>query len=628
MTRMSGPRGAESKGYLRLVAREKSSPSGWRDWREVYLSAAVLGGTLLVTITEALGAMHALTRPAMFAAWSIIAVAAFLSVRRRTFPPRPNVDLVNAFLILSIAAILGIVAFIAVRSPPNAADAMAYHMPRVVYWAQQRSVDFFPTSYLNQIMLQPVSEYFMLHSYLLYGGDRLVNLVQWFGCLTSIIGVSLIAKQFGAGPRGQVLAALFCATLPNGILQASGAKNDYLLAAWLVATTWFLLRAIEGSVADTILAGLSLGLALGTKATAYLYAPPLLLAILIPHWQAVTIKPAVAILLCAFSLNLPQYARNLDLSGSPLGFDSAQGDGRFRWRNETFGWRQTASNILRNSTEQLGSRNPRWNQFLYNTAIKMHADVDDPATTWPGEKYAPPRPANHEANAPNRWHLLILAACFVALLRRPGPLLWYAVGLVLGFVSFCAYLKWQPFMARMFLPLFVLASPIPGVIGERIRPVALQLLLCLLLLNNSRPYLFENWVRPLRGPHSLLVTSRDENYFADMSQWNNRDSHLESVEAVAKSGCTLVGLDTSQNQLEYPFQALLLERNPHVTFFHTGVANASLKYVKPSAPPPCAVLCLDCAGNAEKDALYRSLGPPQQIGRFLLFLRQVIAWTP
>jgi glucan phosphoethanolaminetransferase (alkaline phosphatase superfamily) len=84
------------------------------------LSAAVLGRTLLVTITEALGAMHALTRPAVIATWSIIAVAAFLWVRRRPFPPRLKVDLVNAILILSIAAILGIVAFIAVRSRSSA----------------------------------------------------------------------------------------------------------------------------------------------------------------------------------------------------------------------------------------------------------------------------------------------------------------------------------------------------------------------------------------------------------------------------------------------------------------------------------------------------------------------------
>ncbi len=407
---------------------------------------------------------------------------------------------------------------------------MAYHLPRVIYWAQQRSVAFFPTPYLNQVMLQPLAEYAMLHLYLLVGGDHLVNLVQWFGCATSVLGVSLIAMHFGAGRRGQILAALFCATLPNGILQASGAKNDYVLSAWLVAAVWFVL---DGE--SPIQAGLALGLAIGTKATAYLYAPPLIVAVLIltrPNLRSLAIVAA-----CALSLNLPQFARNIDLSGSPLGFDSAQADGKYRWRNETFGFKQTASNLLRNSTEQLGARNDRWNQWLYNTAVsldrRMGVDANDPATTWPDAPYRVPRNTNHEADAGNRWHLLILVVCFAVLLRRPGPLFLYSASLVAGFVLFCFYLKWQPFMARMFLPLFVLASPIAGVLGEKIRPPILQALLCLFLLNNARQYLFENWVRPLKGSNSLLRTSRDENYFSDMSQWNNRETYFEAADAIA-----------------------------------------------------------------------------------------------
>jgi hypothetical protein len=561
-----------------------------------YLKGSVACGAFAVAITELLGAAHALTRPALFIAWILFclwpATLLYRAVTKGTGFKTPGT--IDAILIVLLAAILGILAFIALKSPPNSTDAMAYHLPRVLFWAQQRSVAFFPTSYLNQIMLQPFAEYLMLHTYILSGGDRFINLIPWLACLTSTVAVAAIAKHFGAELRGQLLASLFCATIPIGILQASGAKNDYVLAAWLACAAYFLLRAPEGNRSDAIFAGLALGLALGTKATAYLFAPGLILAIAIPSWKYWRghVQSIASIALCAMALNLPQYVRNINLSGSPLGFDSAQTDGKFRWHNDQFGWRPTFSNILRHSTEQLGARSDRWNQNLYNAVVSAHQrlgmDVNDPSTTWVWTKYEPPRNANHETNAPNRWHLAILALCFAVMPWRQPRLALYLCGLIAGFILFCAYLKWQPYMARMFLPLFVLACPAVSII----RPKILQLALVVLLLDTAKPYLFENWVRPLKGPTSILRTSRDDQYFNDLHAWNLQTPTLEAVDAAARSGCSLIGVDINEWQLEYPFEALLRERNPQVQFVHVNVQNPSKKYEKPDALHPCAIVKL------------------------------------
>src|SRR4051812_24255611 len=102
-------------------------------------------------------------------AW-ILVIA--LCARRVPHLRLPRWRPVEAVLIASTTAVALIVALTAALSAPNSADAMAYHIPRVVYWAQAGSVAFFPTPYLNQIMLQPLAEYFMLHTWLLTGGDH------------------------------------------------------------------------------------------------------------------------------------------------------------------------------------------------------------------------------------------------------------------------------------------------------------------------------------------------------------------------------------------------------------------------------------------------------------------------
>lgn len=479
-------------------------------------------------------------------------------------------QLCEACIAAAIAAIAVAVFLAAFFSPPNSADAMAYHMPRVLYWAQSGSVAFFHTPYFNQVMLQPLDEYVMLHNWLLFGGDRFINLIAFAAYLGSIAGVSALAAAAGLNSRAQAVAALFCATLPNFILQASGAKNDALLAFLLVAMLYFGLRG------EIPFAALALALALSTKGTAYLFIPPLLILFRV-NWKRFALFAVAAVLL----INGPQYWRNINLSGSPLGFDSAQGDGFYRWRNDRPGVKSTVSNLLRNTSEQLGDRHPRWNAAVYNAVLRLHTalgiDPDDPATTWPYAHFQPPVDANHEANANNRWHLLVLAIALCFIRRRFWAV--YACTLVAAFLLFCFYLRWQPFLARLELPLFVLAAPLAGLL----RPKVIALIACVFLLTTARRPALQNWTRPLRGANNVFITPRDRQYFADMEQFHNHDLYLRAVDEAVRSGCKTIGVDIRQFTLEYPFEALVRERVKGVVFVHTG---------DPQGPRPCATLTL------------------------------------
>jgi len=645
-------------------------------WRDRFLRAAVAFGLTVVLATEMLSAFGLLRRGPMVAVWSVALLAALARGWRARRPApwrgmRPRVDAIILLAIVGCLAIVIATGVTAAYSPPNSTDAMAYHMPRVVYWAEQGSVRFFPTPYLTQIMLQPMAEYWMLDGYLLAGGDWFVNFGQWFAALGCMIGASAVARLLGARARGQAIAAVFCATLPAGILAASGAKNDYVMAMWAVAAVYFALQwrenlerltgeirigpenrgacptkgtqeggagafACQPSLIDALFLGAAVGLALFTKATAYLFLPWPIAAVLLPAvWrQRRRAAPlAIAALVCALAVNLPHYWRNWDLSGSVMGFDSAQGDGLFRWRNETYGWKQTVSNMLRHAAEQLGGRSSRWNQGVYDFVLAAHRDlgidVNDPATTTRWSVYEAPRNANHETNAPNRWHLLLLAvvACILAwraLRARDRRRAVYALALVCGFVVFCAYLKWAPFVARYQLPLFVLGAPLAAVVEEFgwrwLRPLWIQLAICLFLLSGARLPAIENWVRPLRGPRSVLRVSRDNQYFADMTHWENRASYFAAASALEGSACRTIGIDIHNLQLEYPLQALVREARPDAQFVHTGIDNVSRRYAPSVAAAACAIACLDCQGDDARLNLYRAFPTRVIAGKFVVLL--------
>jgi hypothetical protein len=312
-----------------------------------------------------------------------------------------------------------------------------------------------------------------------------------------------------------------------------------------------------------------------------------------------------------------------------MGPASPYASGLYRWKNDHFGWKPTVSNALRNLSDQLGGRSARLNQAVYNVSLglhyALHIDPQDPATTWQPTLYGPPVSTAHEGSANNRWHLLLLIAAatlaaWSAWKRHDARWLIYTGSLLVAYLLFCFYLKWEPSGARFQLPLFIVASPLAGFLLAEIRPIFIPILLGVFLLSGARLPLLKNWTRPLLGPQSIFAISRDESYFSDMLPLHDREAYLEAVDRTARSGCLTVGIDSSSDQPEYVFEALLRERKPAVRFLHTGVENASSRYYPATPPRPCAVLCLDATGSRQKIARYGAISPPIPLGRFLLFL--------
>lgn len=591
------------------------------DWRISFILSASIWGLLITAITETLSSLKLITVSGLLVAWLLInLILGFIywllskQGKQDLLPKeKPQLPIFFKLLLGSIGFIVCVVALIALLAPPNNWDSMNYHMARSMHWIQNHSVDHYPVHYLPQLYLTPWSEFAITHFQILSDGDRFANLIQWFSMIGSIVGVSLVAKELGADSRAQIFAGVFCATIPMGILQGSSTQNDYVVSFWLVCLVYYILLAVKEKIngRHAFLIGASLGLAILTKGTAYIYAFPFMVWLLVisiqkVYWKKLW-KPFIIIALLALFLNLGYYTRNLDVFGSPLGstqgFEATDDPQGFKYTNDAYSLPILISNVARNLALHADIvRNLGIEGVISPTTgatekvIKiihqgLGVDINDPRTTRHGPFIVPGLSTN-EDTAGNPLHLFIillsigLIICWKRLRKQPY-LLIYTLAIVVAFLLFCFQLKWQPYHSRLHVPLFVLFSACIGVVLSQIPKRQIANAIAILLIVTSLHWVLYNKSRPLIGKVNIFNQSRVEQYFISRDYLQN--SYSKVANFVGSTGCAKVGL-ILEDHWEYPFW-ILLQKN--VQFEHVNVKNVSK--VKENVIPhknfiPCAVI--------------------------------------
>ncbi len=601
-------------------------------WRRAILLSATVWGLLIVVITESLTIPRWLTRAGLGWAWliadlllAVIWLGLRLRLRWRRAPGEGNgaapapwgLTDTDAGLLAAVGLILGATGMVAVLAPPNTVDVMTYHLPRVVYWIQNHSVEHYATSNLKQLYMAPGAEYAMLQFHLLGRGDGADNLVQWLAFLGSIVGVSYLACLFGAKPRGQVLAAAVCAAIPEGILEASGSKNDWVTALWMVAFCCYLAAfGRDRGWVNVAGMGAALGLACLTKPTAMLFAPWLVAAFFC-SWPSAArrsfLRRGVVAGALVLFINTGYFARNWASAGSPFWRVAMD---KWKLTNDRYGAGITGSNLIRNVAVHFGTPSPGVNRAIEGLAARaigwMGQDPNDPQSTWYDQRFYVAPWNRHETLAGNPLHVLLSLILMVGLLLRyRDPELHPAVllggGLCGAFITFCAVLKWQPWHCRLELPLFVLGSAVLGVAMARLWPGWASTAAGFILLWAAAPYALENQIRPLLSDRSIVRQNRGEMYFGDRAEL--APSYLAAADFVVKTGCKRVGLDSSMDPFEYPMLALLGAPFGGITVRTAGVNNESARLNRGRPEPGfCAVVCAGCAGAMDKWQQYAHTG--------------------
>ncbi|MBV8780117.1 MAG: glycosyltransferase family 39 protein [Phycisphaerae bacterium] len=593
-------------------------------------------GSAVVLITEILSVPRWVSRGGVAIAWLVVCAAGLIALSRTKDPDaieydpqivgdREKLDLVTRALLCVSAFMAVLVAITAVLAPPSGIDGMVYHMPRVAMWISNHNVGFFPTANYTQLIYGAFAEYSMLHTMELWGSDRFVNLVQFFSFLGSAVAVSYIVKRLGGGRWAQALGALVCISIPEGVLEASGPMTTYSNAFWIASTVAFLLAQNEDpSWLNTVCVGLGAGLAIFTKGTTYIILPFLVLAcwwVATRESKVLFLKRCLVMVALIFVVNGPQYVRNYQFNGKPLGLPMDYGAVDFRIQD--IGIRSTAASILRNISLHTGtpleSLNEKEEKFYRAAMRSFGVDADDDRQVIWAEPFIVNHMSFQELLAGNPWHFALLLIALALIFAKAGDpanrvVLWYSVGLITAFVAFSALLKWQRWSSRYFLPFFVLGAAIIAMalsryVSRRVVTLIAVFLVSWGLLNASinrfRSLVpFGHW-QTAYEPRKTMYFSYNNEYMAP--------SYIAAAEEVNKTDCANVGIDSytalSDHDIKrspdsfftYPILAIIHADGRTRNAWFAGVHNLSAKYAasQPHAAA-CAIVCLDCAKTPAK----------------------------
>lgn len=585
--------------------------AGWGVRRSA-LAGAVVWAVLLVGITELLSLFGALDRAHLALAWAAAGgVLTWPWLRRTTTdkiasPKGPAIQIKppsweSRFLLAGVGLILTGTLVTAIVAAPNNWDSLTYHLPRIEHWIQNESIAHYPTHNLRQLFFTPLAEWIVLHFQLLAGGDRLANSIQWLCFVGVVIGVSLLAQQLGAGRGGQILAAVFVATIPMTILQATSTQNDLVAAFWLVCSLVFLLPMRRGfNLPGFFLCAAACGLLALTKTTGALSLLPFI------GWAGVRAMRetpqkklrllAWVLAFVAFSavLNSGHWLRNLNLFDHPLG-PAGQ---RVQYVNASPSAKVLISNTMRNVAVFTQTPWSTVNDRIYGAFVALHRalriDPNLPETAFRDLPFKPGNRWREENNAGAPWHVVLIVVSLFLLIQQtirgqPGLLPPYATALILAFLLYSLVIRWQPTQVRLLLPQLILWAPLVGTLfaGRRTRLLATGLFLALELA--AMPAVLANELRPLVGKDNIFETHRFDQLFNGLP--HARDHYRGQVEQLIERRCWRIGLRTRDGSFEYPLWAMMRSEAPHLRIQHVRVKNrsAGLKQNHP-AFRPCAVM--------------------------------------
>ncbi len=252
-------------------------------WIDRILAAFILAWANITTTALLLGLVAKLGEPVWFFRTSLLLGLATTMLMIRMQPLQesasstgkhaPGKPLVILF-VLTVAPLLVANVIIASAYTPSNWDSLTYHLPRVMYYLGQGTLGHFDTNNARQTFFPFNFNLLQLACLQYYTAPQVLNFLNVGSWMLGGLGVYRISRLCGCSPNGSLIAAWLALVSTQLLAQATATTNDLPLGVGLLCSVVFILRWVQTHRChDALLAGVCLGLIVGTKLTVVFFAP-------------------------------------------------------------------------------------------------------------------------------------------------------------------------------------------------------------------------------------------------------------------------------------------------------------------------------------------------------------------
>lgn len=404
---------------------------------------------------------------------------------RAEFSAAPLYGALSLMLLLALVAVQMAQLLIAIRLAPANYDSLTYIMPRMAYYLQQGSLDYFDSNFVAMTVHFKGGTLLQIFAYLMTGraewAVQLVTLVCSWLTLGSLFGVALMLT-------GRVLPAIAAAAAAglaaNFITISVTPQLDMPVTMFLALSLYFALRwsSGPGRLRDAALSILCVAMACGAKASALLLLPSMGAVFLACWWRkraelnakSWAVMGATALLAGALFVLPSGYHENWAKYGHFMGPTS--------WRNAVILpaigpvslAKEALTNAARYATHFVGldgmpltEETVQWQTSLRVPVVALAAKVGlDPLAISEGRQPFQPEEfwtANEDLSFTGPvLVLLMLPGAVIALWRMPNRILVGSliVAALLYFFAQSASSRYDPWRGRSFVNITLFLAPL------------------------------------------------------------------------------------------------------------------------------------------------------------------------